>query len=149
MEARNIPKSNIIKFYAAKFARIHGYARATICIGLAVTIPVEESDSSVPAHEFYIGDKKSKVYYPSNSVEATKIPDSDKVRFFNSNYAARSGFTSPRTYTILESEEGDSGYSSGSSSGSSSGRTVNVKGHMRGGSYVRPHTRSAPSRRRP
>lgn len=150
-EIWNISRSNIIKFYAAKFARIHGYARASQCNGVTVSAPVEESDSSIPASELLIGDKKSKLFYPSNAEEVAKIPDSDIVRFFNYNFAVRSGFTKAQNYTVLDSDdEGNSGYSSGSNSGSSPARTVNVRGYTRrDGTYVRPHTRSAPSRRRP
>ncbi len=96
---------------------------------VTITVPVEESDSSIPANELIIGDKKTKLFYLSNAVEVTKISESDVVRFFNYNSAVRSRFTKAQNYTVLDSDnEGNSGYSSGSSSGSSPGRTVNVKG---------------------
>ena len=63
---------------------------------------------------------------------------------YNPVYTAYEGYTS-----VNSTSSGSSGYHYGTSSSGSAGKTVSVKGYTRkDGTYVHPHTRSAPSRRR-
>ncbi len=72
-----------------------------------------------------------------------------KIKWGNySGWAYNPVYTTYSNYTPSSTSYNSSSYRS-SSSTSSSGGTVHVKGYTRkDGTYVRPHTRSSPSRRR-
>ncbi|ASK32144.1 hypothetical protein CEY12_19465 [Chryseobacterium sp. T16E-39] len=72
-----------------------------------------------------------------------------KIKWGNySGWAYNPVYTSYGNYTPLKTTTSSSTYNYNSNS-STSGGTVSVKGYTRkDGTYVRPHTRSSPSRRR-
>lgn len=72
-----------------------------------------------------------------------------KIKWGNySGWAYNPSYTTYSNYTPLKTSSNSSTYNYKSNS-SSSGGSVSVKGYTRkDGTYVRPHTRSSPSRRR-
>lgn len=72
-----------------------------------------------------------------------------KIKWGNySGWAYNPSYTTYNNYTPLKTSSNSSTYNYKSNS-SSSGGSVSVKGYTRkDGTYVRPHTRSSPSRRR-
>jgi hypothetical protein len=73
-----------------------------------------------------------------------------KVKWNNySGWAYNPVYTSYSNYTPVKTSTNRSSYNYSSGSTRSSGGSVSVKGyHRKDGTYVRPHTRSASSRRR-
>jgi hypothetical protein len=73
-----------------------------------------------------------------------------KLKWGNySGWAYSPVYTSYSSYIPVKTSIGTSTYNYSSGSSRSSGGSVSVKGyHRKDGTYVRPHTRSAPSRRR-
>lgn len=63
-------------------------------------------------------------------------------------WAYNPSYSSYSSYIPLKTSNSSTGYYNSSSSSKGSGGTVNVKGYYRkNGTYVSPHTRSAPRRR--
>jgi len=109
-----------------------------------VTIPVNRQiivkDRNQPYREViygeYVGYIKYRRFYVENAFDAKKLP----------GYV----YNNDHTYTYVESVAKAANKSSrtNATSSSSSGGPVRVKGYYRkNGTYVRPHTRSAPTRR--
>ncbi|AZB08464.1 hypothetical protein EG344_06195 [Chryseobacterium sp. G0162] len=73
-----------------------------------------------------------------------------KIKWNNySGWAYNPVYTSYSSYTSVKAPTTPSTYNYSSSRTNSSGGSVSVKGyHRKDGTYVRPHTRSAPSRSR-
>jgi len=122
---------------------------------------LQQSIATVPENNSYIilgNSAKPYTYFgavygyarkPSKAARKTKL---SKSAYLNLVFLAGHGYVSREYAAELGASSNSRGNATGSSSGSaaratSSGGTVHVKGYTRkDGTYVRPHTRSAPRR---
>lgn len=117
----------------------------------APAAPIPTETASAPSGGI-LGNRNSRIYHWPGCPNYHQIAPDNRVAFASGEEAEAAGYraakncpdSAPRSSTTASSTEGNSG-SAGSPG--SSGR-VQVRGYYRkDGTYVRPHTRSAPRRR--
>lgn len=115
-----------------------------------VTPTPESSESATTTSGGIVGNSNSRIYHWPGCPNYSQIAPSNRVAFASAEEAEAAGFRAakncPNSAPASDTNEVTAG-ATGASTPSSSGR-VQVRGYYRkDGTYVRPHTRSAPRRR--